>query len=186
LLLERFMGGDEDAIARAWLGAVNGFTVPTGENFTLIMYSWLQSRVFWRLQQEYRAVPTGSLDFLRGGPPPGFLFRETLRTMQESPVPFLLHRRVREAHDVSPGVRATPATPVVINLTSAAAEALDDGSLDPAVLFGGAYKSNKGPRDPVHACPGQEMAWGVMMGLAAAVFEQKNVMSEGLLAVSVD
>jgi hypothetical protein len=187
LLRKDYMGRNEDAIARAWIGGVNGFTVPTGEGFLLIMNAWLQSQAFWRLQQAYHpAVSSGSLEFLRAGPPSGFLFREVIQTMQQSPVPFLLHRRVKKAHDVSPGVRATPDTPVVLNLTSAGAEALENGDLDPSVLFGGAYRADKGPRDPVHACPGQEMAWGVIMGLAAALFERKNVVSEGVLSVSID
>jgi hypothetical protein len=186
LLITKYMRGDEDAIARAWVGAVNGFTVPTGEGALLILMAWLQSQDFWRLQQEYRAAPPGSLDFLRDGPPPGFLIGAAIRTMQQCPVPFVLHRRVKESQDISPGVRATPDTPVVLDLTSAGAEALESGSLDPAVLFGGTYKADKGARDPLHACPGQEMAWGVIMGLAAALFEQKNIMTEGLPVVSID
>jgi predicted acylesterase/phospholipase RssA/deferrochelatase/peroxidase EfeB len=186
LLRERYMNGDEDAIASAWVGAVNGFTVPVGYNFALILADWLQSQELWRLQQKYRALPASSLDFIHGGPPPGFLFASVIWTMQRCPVPFLLHRRVKEPREVSPGVRATPETPVVLNLTSAGAEALENNDLDPAVFFGGAYKAEKGPEDPVHACPGQEMAWGVIMGLAAALFKQNNIMSEGLVSVSMD
>ena len=38
----------------------------------------------------------------------------------------------------------------------------------------------------MHACPGKEMALGVIMGLAAAVLERSNVVVEGLLVVSFD
>jgi hypothetical protein len=186
LLSEKYMGGDEDAVARAWIGAVNGFAVPTSENFELAMMAWLGAQgSFWRLQQAFVGNKTGSLAFLHEDKG-GFLACALVTTMQHVPVPFVLHRRVKKNREVSPGVMATPETPVVLSLMSAGNELLERESPDSSVLFGGVYKAKKGADAPVHACPGKEMALGVIMGLAAAVFERKNVVSEGPLVVSFD
>ena len=173
-------------IARTWAGSVNGFTVPTGENFYLIMSSWLQSQEFWRLQQLYRASP-GSLAFLLDGPPPGFLLQQG--DSDHAAVP----RTLSTAPAREGGARREPwgkgdtghprgHQPDVSGRRGSGKLAVSTT----AVLFGGAYKANKGSGDALHACPGKEMAWGVIMGLAAAVFEQNNIMSEGLLSVSMD
>jgi predicted acylesterase/phospholipase RssA len=186
LLRTGYMKGNEDAIARAWIGAVNGFTVPTSENFQVSMLAWLGPQgPFWRLQQAYRALDKADRSFLdeRQG---GFLACALVSTMQGAPIPYVLHRRVKADTDLSPGVKATPSTPVVLSLMSAGNELLEAQSPDSSVLFGGAYKAQKGPGDPLHACPGKEMALGVLMGLAAAVFERNNLVSEGMLAVSFD
>jgi Dyp-type peroxidase family len=187
LLHDRYMDGDLDATSRAWIGAVNGFTVPTGESFERIVGTWLETGDFWRLQEAYGALPDkASLDFLEQNKTAGFLAKAVIETFQMAPVPFALHRRVKANRVLRPGVVATPDTAVVVLTTSVGQELLDAQKLDYAALFGGEFDLAKPPGAAVHACPGREMALGVIMGLAAAVFERTNVVWEGLLGVSFD
>lgn len=187
LLAERYMDGDLDATSRAWIGAVNGFTVPTGESFERIVGAWLETGAFWRLQEAYAALPDKtSLDFLQQEKTEGFLAKAVIEAFQMAPVPFALHRRVKANREVGAGVVATPDTAVVVLTTSVGQELLDAKKLEYAALFGGEFVAAKPPGSAVHACPGREMALGVIMGLAAAVFERANVVWEGLLSVSFD
>jgi predicted acylesterase/phospholipase RssA/deferrochelatase/peroxidase EfeB len=181
-----YMKNDDDATSRAWIGAVNGFTVPTGESFERIIGGWLNEDIFWEIQSAYAALPNkASLDLLdenKGG----LLATAVIKAFQMAPVPFALHRRVKASRELTPGVVATPDTAVVVLTTSVGQELFDKQSLDYAALFGGAFDPAKPPGAAVHACPGREMALGVLMGLAAAVFEKANVVWEGLLSVSFD
>ncbi len=186
LLSAGYMGGDDDATSRAWIGAVSGFTVPTGGSFARCIGDWLAAGVFWRIQEAYVGLQNkASLDFLyedKGG----FLAAAVIEAFQTAPVPFALHRRVKANREVSPGIVATPDTAVVVLTTSVGNELHARPSLDTAALFGGVFHPGKPLGAAVHACPGREMALGVIMGLAAAVFERTNVVSEGSLSVSFD
>ena len=180
------MGGDDDAdLARMDRGRqrVHG---ADRRSFCRCIGGWLAEGVFWRIQEAYVGLQDkASLDFLyedKGG----FLAAAVIEAFQTAPVPFALHRRVKANREVSPGIVATPDTAVVVLTTSVGNELHARPSLDTAALFGGVFHPGKPLGAAVHACPGREMALGVIMGLAAAVFERTNVVSEGSLSVSFD
>jgi cytochrome P450 len=91
--------------------------------------------------------------------------------MKAAPAPDLLHRvAIRDTklgtHDIRSGDR------LVLGIGSAARDEPGKARL----LFGGDYKGAK--TVTAHACPGQEMAWGVMLGVIATLLSHTRLQPE--------
>ncbi len=202
VLLESKYGKEDsnrlDAIGRAWSGAVNGFVAPTSVDFVGVLREWMTSSDLWRIQQEFAATVVDPTDLeLDETKTKGFLARELIETMQKGPVPDLLHRTLTESREfpaASAGASGCPIhlrrdARIVVSLASAAADQVAESAegrgerADPAILFGGAHGA---PGAPLHACPGKEMALGVLLGAIAAILERKNVRAEGPVTLSWD
>ncbi|HTU64003.1 MAG TPA: hypothetical protein VMF89_36305, partial [Polyangiales bacterium] len=155
--------GDFDS---ALVGAINGFAVSTSKTFVSVMYQWLESGQFWSLQREVQREPA------HARPSPSL--RQLLQTqlaegMITLPVPDLLYRVTVEATQVAefPGFSPRVGETVVLSLSTAARAA---NSLD--YLFGGAGEGWKA----THACPGREMAQGVLLGMTVGLLERPSLM----------
>ena len=169
--------------ASALTGLINGFCVPTSGTFLSVMSQWLDSERIHRLKRWLLQNSDAELEQrerLLGGEPESFdithgpLFEAMVEAMMRAPIPDLLHRVATGSHHAShaaddeiDGVLLSRGDRVVVSLSSAAIDARRHGRHDFAsVLFGG-------DRDavdyPVHACPGQKMAFGVLSGMFVAI-----------------
>lgn len=162
-------------------GLVNGFAVPTSASFVSVLMQWLDSQRLWHHQrwlygktsddEGYRAElvrGTASEEDLGRGP----LWQGIVEALSNAPVPELLHRVATGTSRLG-GVEITPGKRVVVSLASAALEGRLQGDAKAwAVLFGGDRESDG---KAVHACPGQRMAFGVLLGMLVGVLTQKNL-----------
>ena len=101
--------------------------------------------------------------------------------MVQQPVPDLLHRVAIQPTELG-GLRIEPGTRVAVSLAAAASQ-----GADPAFLFGGDYAAER--RHPperrlVHACPGKEMAIGVLLGATVAILNRTHLRRESILMLS--
>ena len=177
-------------LASAWTGSVNGFVVPTSASFVSVMSQWIESRDLWRWQRWF-FDPSADEGDVRARMRQGTMSRTDvndnplamamLRSMATLPVPDLLHRTALTTTSLPSSngrVTVEAGAHVVISLSSAATERGDW-----TLLFGG---DRKAAASPVHACPGQDMALGVLLGMLSGVLEQTNLRRKGKLVLSFD
>jgi predicted acylesterase/phospholipase RssA/deferrochelatase/peroxidase EfeB len=190
--------GSEDEIARAWIGAINGFLAPTSRAARSVLDQWIESGELWRVQQEFGAL-NGATPVLLETHGKGFLPQAVIGALMQGPVPPLLHRTLVGQEAFELGSADGTATPVkipagkriVLSLASAAQERIEkcpaagEGRTDPSLLFGGNY-AKKADGEPVHACSGKELALGVLMGMAAALMSRRNIRRTARLMVTFD
>ncbi|WP_169544417.1 Dyp-type peroxidase [Sneathiella aquimaris] len=167
--------GDLDLITRTLVGCVNGFVAASRGSFLSIMQRWMANEDLWRYRQMLLSAvgssKNGALDYATAKS----VFREEMIiAMQKRSRPNLLHRvAVKQA--ILGGVEIQAGQAVVLSLQSAAEE--QEGN--PEILFGGNY------RDTVHACSGQQMAIGVLMGVISVVMEQDVLEYQSTFSLSL-
>jgi Dyp-type peroxidase family len=186
LLNEILKDPDGPDPVQSLIGLMNGFVSPTTVTFINVMSHWIEGGDLWRVRQwvqDCLPVETCGDKICADG---GHVFRAMVGAMARNPVPNLLPRTRAKKTDVCPhGAKDALSTPidsaadtrVVVSLASAAA----DGAPAESVLFGGA---GPGQRQPVHSCPGKEMALGVLLGLITAIAEKPDLRREGPLLLS--
>ncbi len=135
----------------AVLSLVSGFYAATFGSFIAAIDGWIESGELWRLAPDREVLRPALL--------------ATLRRRQG---PTVIYRTAQVATELN-GVAIEAGKRVVVGIGSAAN---DDPSSQFDWLFGGAYTPGRGTQ---HACPAQPMALGVMLGLAAALLEQKEL-----------
>ncbi len=160
-------------IARIVSGAVMGFVAPTTASFLSVMNTWIGTKDLWRYQQALvqqqetsnDASHTRARKVLKDG---------LVRAMQERPGPSLLHRTVVKNVKLG-GEKIRPGERVVLGLVSATLQQLESSLQDDKektrVLFGGNY-GDEASAATAHACPGQNMAFGVLLGIVSMLLER--------------
>lgn len=167
----RFPAANDAQLAEGLKGAAFGFLAATLGSLLSALMQWVDSGELWRLQRALatlrKSVAAGTLDSTARQADRARLERALLAAMQRGPVPPVLHRTAVRPAQLGP-VSVVPGDRVVVALGTVTAE---DPS-DVHVMFGGRYED----RDkPVHACPGRELAIGVMTGFAWALLEQQDI-----------
>jgi hypothetical protein len=198
----------EGLVVRALVGAVDGFVAANWGSFVTTMAAWVRSQELWQVQllcevdilylselaskvelpqidpSKYtQVVPPELADALEGRLHRSDLVASVVKALMVLPVPAWLHRTALEATDLA-GTPIAPGDRIVLNLSS-----ISLSQRNPNMLFGGVYSSNKGAgqgQTPHHACPAQEMAMGVLLGMIVAVLERKSIRAEGPLALTFD
>ena len=102
-------------------------------------------------------------------------------TLKVFPVPPWLHRTAMSATKLG-GVDIAEGDKIAVHLGSSA---LDQPG--PDMLFGGKCRYDVSPQQaaPLHACPGRELALGVLMGMLTAVLQEHDLRrDEGTLMLS--
>ena len=185
-------GSSDNLLARTLAGVMMGFPPTVHGNFMRTIDSWITSARLWELQ-------TG-LDQARAGEPDAYaradkvLLGPLIETMRQRPVPEMIWRtagngaclRDEKIDDIKVG------TKVVLGLASA----LTDKSANHYLMFGGRKKKKSklgetvsgesatgesvadGPVT-VHACPGYDMAIGVLLALTSALLEAGQLRPTG-------
>jgi deferrochelatase/peroxidase EfeB len=166
--------GDDAQLATTLIGVMMGFLPTVDGNLRSVLYEWVSEQSLWEHQAELRAQRDAStvmptLEMARG-----VLAKPLLRSMQRCPVPELVWRTALSAHVLGTGshsVEIRPGDLIVVSIVSAMQEDLLAERLDPFPVFGGNRKppSTTAGLHPTHACPGYDMAMGVMLGFLAAL-----------------
>lgn len=153
---------DVSRITRTLIGVMMGMLPTVDGNFRSVLYEWTQDRALWDHQLAYNASTEPEYDRAVA-----LLRTPLLRTMQLRPVPELVWRTATEDH-VLAGVPVSAGERIVVGLVSASQEQLLKGEDDVSHVFGG---DRAGAQYPLHACPGQAMAMGVLLGMLAGLME---------------
>ncbi|MEM1229136.1 MAG: hypothetical protein AAGI15_01260 [Pseudomonadota bacterium] len=154
--------GRDDEFAAVILGALLGFMPTASGNFFFTMRQWVRDKDLWRVQNDYlQARQSGAtsaaaaFDRLRPA---------LARGIARRPIPAMIHRRA--AHDLRLGGESIKAGELVVcGLVSAAAQS---GYTDMSPAFGGDFGATP---LPTHACPGQKLGVGTLLGMIAALFD---------------
>jgi Dyp-type peroxidase family len=141
---------DLDARATALASLASGFYAATFGSFLAAADTWIERGELWNLPR------TGA---------PADLRPALLKALQRRQGPTIIYRTCQRDTDLN-GVPIAKDRRVVIGIGSAAN---DPQEKDFRWLFGGDY--GKQP----HACPAQPMALGVMLGLTAALLDQRDL-----------
>lgn len=157
---------DDVLAARTLIGVMMGFLPTVDGTLRSLLFDWISDRSLWDYQATYRCEPI--LD-------PYYRAKSALcvpvrRTMQLRPVPELVWRTALEPHALG-RVAIQAGDKLVVSIVSAMHELRADDADDLSPVFGGS-------RDvvpvPQHACPGYEMAMGVIFGSLAALMEHAD------------
>lgn len=149
------------------LGALLGFMPTVQGNFYYTTREWIRHRDLWRFRNEYLAA-------LDSQASPSDAAKSAIRprlveTIAHRPIPAMIHRRATRGLQLS-DVEVKTDEMVVVGLVSATAQS---GYTDMSAAFGGNYRDS--PK-PTHACPGQKLGVGTLLGMLAALFEVEGTL----------
>lgn len=150
--------------ASTLIGVMMGFLPTVDGNLRGLLFEWVRERTLWQAQLAWRGDATA--DRLRRAEQQ--LQEPLVATLQRCPVPELVWRTALQAHDLF-GTAVQPGDRMVVAIVSALQARQLAGDPDRSALFGGLRAGH--PPSPQHACPGQEMAMGVMLGALAALMD---------------
>ncbi|MEO1493802.1 MAG: hypothetical protein AAFV19_16740 [Pseudomonadota bacterium] len=170
---------DVERTAVTVAGTTSGFVGPTGGMLTRALVGWKQrvtngereGEELWHVQRNLAVAVAQNKGVFDLAAAEAAIYQTLAFTMKSAPAPDLLHRvAIRKAKlgkfEIKPGDR------IVLGIGSAARD--DPGS--ERLLFGGDFKGAK--TATAHACPGQELAWGVMLGMIATLLFQTKIEPE--------
>jgi hypothetical protein len=155
---------NDDLLARTLLGLVFGFVPTVYGNALAILNVWLADETLWRVQQRLRAGH-GKTPYDTAVPA---LEEDVARAMMKAPAPALLYRTVTAPTTLG-GISLAYGDRVVIGMAGVTREIESSGRVDVMPVFGG---NRAKPRHPTHACPGYDLAMGVLLGMLTAVLER--------------
>jgi hypothetical protein len=148
------------------IGVLMGFLPTVDGNLRATLYEWVNDRSLWDHQLGYQAAAAGKpYDKAHA-----VLLPKLIRTLQLRPVPELTWRIALRNHRLG-GVDVRAGETVAISIVSAMHECLANDDPDIYAVFGGKRERGAGISIPTHACPGYEMALGVLLGFFAALAE---------------
>ena len=163
--------GTDDLVARTIAGTMLGFPPTVHGNFVRVMRAWLQTGANPAQPQPVTSLWTLQAQVLAHGTEPDYAVAEQvlrdklLAQMRKSPVPEVIWR---EDPNASVGLKGEEPPKVVLGLVAAVQQPGAE-----RLMFGGERTTNgAAPADApqaVHACPGYEMAVGVMLGMVTAL-----------------
>ncbi|MEO8905719.1 MAG: hypothetical protein ABI488_24535 [Polyangiaceae bacterium] len=164
----------EEFEQRTVVGLLSGFAVPTNGSLLSVLMQLVKSDELWRLQRTLREIDLDKPDERRKNLAP---ISETIYAlMMTGPVPAMVHRTAMKqaSFPTTDGeVKIEPGDLIALNLGGAAAQAAASKVANPwKFLFGDVPMK---AAQPVHACPGQEMALGVIHGTLVALLLQRSL-----------
>lgn len=165
---------DNDRLASTLIGVMMGFLPTVDGNLRGALYEWVVDRSLWDLQARLRSETPRLGNF---GASAQELDEPLQRAMQRRPVPELVWRTAKEPHRLGGGpspVDVRGGDTVVVGIVSAMHEDRLAERPGPFVVFGGDRRAPPSATAPVptHACPGYEMAIGVMWGFLHALLTE--------------
>jgi hypothetical protein len=174
---------DKSLLTSTLIGVMMGFLPTVDGNIRGALYEWVNNRSLWDHQLAY--MGDEAEDSLEKAS--RILMQPLSETLLLRPVPELAWRTALVKHSLGP-VEVHPGDRIVVSIVSATQECLMNDEVDGDglyLIFGG----NRNKKDhPTHACPGYEMAIGVMLGMLAGLLGSTRLrptMSPLQLAVSM-
>jgi len=156
---------NDERLVRTLIGVLMGFLPTVDGNLRATLYEWVNDRSLWDHQLGYQAALGTPHD--KAG---AVLLPKLIRTLQLRPVPELTWRIAQRNHRLG-GVDVRVGEKVAISIVSAMHECLANDDPDIYAVFGGQRQRGVQVAIPTHACPGYEMALGVLLGFFAALAE---------------
>lgn len=158
---------DDDLAARTLVGAMMGFLPTVDGNLRGLLYEWVLDRRLWDLQSRLIKMVGSNLTAKRTEAE-AVLADELVQTMQLRPVPELTWRKATGRHNLG-NVEVQPGETVVIGIVSATQQSLLREEKGPDALYPVFGGNRRTANAPTHACPGYDMAMGVLYGVLAGL-----------------
>jgi Dyp-type peroxidase family len=165
----------QDLVARTLIGVMMGFLPTVDGNLRGLLFDALDDASFWDWRRRLAASPATT------GPDSGpdaawaradAVLRQPLaRALQRRPVPDIVWRTVVQAHTLGE-VQLQPGEVVAVGIGSALHQRQLEDDISLSALFGGDRREPGQASVPLHACPGQAMALGVMTGALASLMAE--------------
>lgn len=177
---------DDEVLARNLIGTMIGAVPPMDGNLRGILLEWLDERTLWRHQAALRDALGGATADTNPAAACKVLYGPVSQAMCKRPAPDLLYRTATCAATLTPSgdrkkVEVEDGDLVIVSLVSAAQRSLQKTPYgDVSIIFGGQRVNpnqvdQSGPECPVHACPGQRLAMGAIMGMLAVLLEAGRI-----------
>jgi len=168
--------GNDDLAARTLVGAIMGFVPTIDGALRRVLSEWTSDGTFWAFRAARGGVPFADL-----GAANAALLPAMRSALQLRPMPELIWRTAQVDHVLTATdgslFKLRAGDTVVLAQVSALHQDLLEQGTDFHTMFGG----KKGPDLlPTHACPGYDAGTAAMLGLLAALVEQKDSMRPGL------
>jgi hypothetical protein len=159
--------GDDDLLARVIIGAMMGMLPTVNGNLVATVKTWQRSQTLLVLHAKLKGSSQTD-EFLRAHE---VIEQPLSETMQMMPTPDAVWRTAVKEHTLGTTnpVQVHPGDKIYISIIQAMQEDLRAGITDVCPVFGGNRRASP---HPTHACPGFEMAMGVLLGIIYAVVEQ--------------
>jgi hypothetical protein len=166
VVFENFSLGEEDLIARTIIGVLMGMLPTIDGNLNRAVNAWRGDGTFSELQSALQQHD-GVDPYARASE---VLKRPLMHAMQFDPVPEAVWRTAVKPHTLGTTnpVQVNPGDKIYVGIANATKEDLLAGDTDVFPVFGG--NRNAAPH-PQHACPGYEMAMGIMLGVINGMME---------------
>ncbi|HYQ02438.1 MAG TPA: hypothetical protein VER96_27390 [Polyangiaceae bacterium] len=165
-------GQSDDLVVRTIIGLLSGFAVPTFGTLVGVLGGLVASDQLWRQQHTFRDLP--QQEFMKQ------LMPLVYSLMIRAPVPAMISRTPMFERGPIKGGEV-----VGVHLGFSAAAAQDEGREDAWKFLFGDLPAHyaAGQKEAIHACPGQAMALGVIVGTVTALLEQPRLKNTSLSAL---
>ena len=159
---------DNDLLARTIIGVMTGALPTINGNLVGVVKAWQRTATLMALGAQFKAS-TQSDDFLKAHEVVEFPMRQA---MQMQPTPDFIWRLAKKDHTLGTKnpVQVKAGDKIYLSIVQATQEDLRAGSDDVCPIFGG--DRSKDPH-PIHACPGFEMGFGILLGIVYGVVEHQ-------------
>jgi hypothetical protein len=153
---------DDDLIGRTIIGVMMGFLPTTFFNLVFVATEWWKTGAYKGLQQQLKANKEAAFPRAKA-----VLEIPMIQSMQRNCMPDAVWRTAVKKHTLG-NVEVNPGDMIHINIVQATKADQAAGTTDVFPIFGGDRRQTPHPQ---HACPGQQLAMGVMLATLNALLE---------------
>ncbi len=168
-LFEQFPDpNDNDLLARTIIGVMTGALPTINGNLVITVKTWQRTATMMALQAQLKAN-TQADEFVRAHE----VVEQPMRqAMQMQPTPDFIWRTAKKDHTLGTRnpVQVKTGDKIYLSIVQATQSDLKSGSDDVCPIFGG--DRSKTPH-PIHACPGFEMGFGILLGIVYGVVDHQ-------------
>jgi hypothetical protein len=168
-LFEQFSDpSDNDLLARTIIGVMTGALPTINGNLVTTVKTWQRTATMMALQAQLKAN-TQTDEFTRAHEIVELPMRQA---MQMQPTPDFIWRTAKKDHTLgtSNPVEVKAGDKIYLSIVQATQGDLRRGNNDVCPIFGG--DRSKSPH-PIHACPGFEMGFGILLGTVYGVVDHE-------------
>jgi hypothetical protein len=159
---------DNDLLARTVIGVMTGALPTINGNLVAAVKAWQRTATLMALSAQLKANKQTD-DFTRAHEVVELSLRQA---MQMQPTPDFIWRTAKKDHTLGMKnpVQVKAGDKIYLSIVQATQSDLRAGSDDVCPIFGGDRSKNP---HPMHACPGFEMGFGILLGIVYGVVEHQ-------------
>ena len=159
---------DNDLLARTIIGVMTGALPTINGNLVITVKTWQRTATMMALQAQLKAN-TQIDEFTKAQELVELPMRQA---MQMQPTPDFIWRTAKKDHTlgITNPVQVKAGDKIYLSIVQATQSDLKSGSDDVCPIFGG--DRSKTPH-PIHACPGFEMGFGILLGIVYGVVDHQ-------------